>query len=83
MTSPPHRVSQRLRTGLRRRAGGGITVAASEIRAGKDSIPTTPRRQRPAGHFAFLNTNSSVTPAGARGFVSFISSSVMDVTIRR
>ena len=36
-----------------------------------------------AGHFARLNTNSSVTPAGVRGFVSFNSSSVIDVTIRR
>ncbi len=36
-----------------------------------------------AGYFARLNTNSSVTPAGVRGFVSFNSSSVIDVTIRR
>ena len=36
-----------------------------------------------AGHFARLNTSSSVTPAGVRGFVSFNSSSVIDVTIRR
>jgi len=34
-------------------------------------------------HFARLNTNSSVTPAGVRGFVIFNSSSVIDVTIRR
>ena len=34
-------------------------------------------------HFARLNTNSSVTPAGIRGFVIFNSSSVIDVTIRR
>ena len=36
-----------------------------------------------SGHFARLNTNSSVTPAGVRGFVIFNSSSVIDVTIRR
>ena len=36
-----------------------------------------------AGHFARLNTNSNVTPAGVRGFVIFNSSSVIDVTIRR
>ena len=35
------------------------------------------------GHFARFHTISSVTPAGVRGFVNFISSTVMDVMIRR
>ena len=35
------------------------------------------------GHLARLHTNSSVTPAGLRGNVNFISSAVMAVTIRR
>ena len=35
------------------------------------------------GYFARFNTISNVTPAGVRGFVNFISSAVMDVTIRR
>ena len=30
------------------------------------------------GYFARFHTNSSVTPAGVRGFVNFISSAVMD-----
>ena len=46
--------------------------------------PDPPQRAVPsADHFARFNTNSSVTPAGVRGFVNFNSSSVMDVTIRR
>ncbi len=39
-------------------------------------------RSRPH-HFARFHTNSSVTPAGLRGFVNFMSSAVIDVTIRR
>jgi hypothetical protein len=35
------------------------------------------------GHFARFHTISSVRPASVRGFVNFISSAVMDVTIRR
>ena len=35
------------------------------------------------GHFARFHTISSVRPANVRGFVNFISSAVMDVTIRR
>jgi len=35
------------------------------------------------GHLARFHTISGVKPAGVRGFVNFISSAVMDVTIRR
>ena len=35
------------------------------------------------GYFARFHTNSSVTPAGVRGFVNFISSAVMDEIMRR
>ena len=35
------------------------------------------------GYFARFHTNSSVTPAGVRGFVNLISSAVMDEIIRR
>jgi hypothetical protein len=35
------------------------------------------------GHFARFHKISNVRPAGVRGFVKFISSVVMDVTIRR
>ena len=34
-------------------------------------------------YFARFHTISSVRPAGVRGFVNFISSAVMDVTMRR
>src|SRR5262249_37578306 len=34
-------------------------------------------------YFARFHTNSSVTPAGVRGFVNFISSAVMDEIMRR
>ena len=44
--------------------------------------PLTARRFSP-DYFARLNTNSNVSPAGVRGFVTFNSSSVIDVTIRR
>ena len=83
VTSPPHSSEPATSHGPAPQGGRWHHCGTSNSASARTSIPTTPRRQRPAGHFARLNTNSSVTPAGARGFVSFISSSVMDVTIRR
>ena len=51
VTSPPHSSEPAIRTGLRSRVGSGINCNV-QIRAGLDAIPTTPRSQSPACHFA-------------------------------
>ncbi|MET4518980.1 hypothetical protein [Bradyrhizobium sp. I1.7.5] len=60
-----------------------ITSRGQATDSGRHHIISTRTMAWQAGHFARLNTNSSVTPAGVRGFVSFNSSSLIDVMIRR
>jgi hypothetical protein len=55
---------------------------------GRAHSPREGRRSRVAlagsgDYFARLHVNSNVIPAGVRGFVNFISSAEMEVTIRR
>jgi hypothetical protein len=56
--------------------------ASSRHTVDETRLSTAIRTSRCA-HFARLNTSSSVTPAGVRGFVIFNSLSVIDVMIRR
>jgi hypothetical protein len=67
--------------GSERRQDKGPVNGTSVL--GTTRRPFLPGHAGRKGHFARFHTISSVRPANVRGFVNFISSAVMDVTIRR